>query len=146
THGLREAVREEISTKGRTPLAENLRSDPELVQRFYQEPLVIAAQLAQGEDRYTALRLISQRLYTVFRRNERPDSPILFKEAADLARWRERGAIEFLAEVGRPFEEGYRIDQFLVDLDPIHNFPLEKLKALAGEVHRRLAAHEWVEE
>jgi hypothetical protein len=80
------------------------------------------------------------------RRNEAPDTPIVLRHAEDVARWRERGAVEFLAEVGRSFESGYQVDVFLVDLDPQHGYPLEALRTLAGEVSRRLAGHEWVDE
>jgi hypothetical protein len=146
THGLREAVKEELEAKGRVPLAEPLRGEPDRMKRFYEQPLVVAAQLAQGQERYTALRMVHRRLYSVMRRNVAPDQPIVLKGAEDVAHWREQGAVEFLAEIGRPFEDGYKIDQFLVDLDPQHDYPLADLRRVAGEVLRRLARHEWVDE
>jgi DNA polymerase-1 len=145
THGLREAVKEELEAKGRVPLAGPLRGERDRVKRFYEYPLVIAAHLAQGEERYTALRMVHRRLYSVIRRNATPDQPIVLKTVKDVEQWRDQGAIEYLSEVGRPFEDGYKIDQFLVDLDPKNDYPLPDLKRLAGEVLRRLSRHEWVD-
>jgi len=144
-HGLRERIKDQLCSAQSIPLAESLRRDPGLIARYYGYPLVIAAQLAQGRDRYTAFRLAPKDRPTYLRRNAVRQKPIVVQEAGDLACWLDRGAVEVLAETGRAFADGYRMDRFFVDLDPRAGYALESLKSLALEALRRLEAHDWVE-
>jgi DNA polymerase I-like protein with 3'-5' exonuclease and polymerase domains len=145
THGLRERVREALAAHGRLPLAASLRADPSMIERFYGHPFVVAAQVAQGAGRYTALRVVHRRVYTVVRRNASSYVPIKIRNGGEFTHWREHGAVEFLAEVGSPVGEEYHADRMVVELDPRNDYPLEKLKAAASEVWRRLSAQEWVD-
>src|SRR5579884_4132442 len=144
-HGLRERIKDQLCNAQHLPLAESLRQDPGLIDRYYGYPLVIEAQLAYGRDRCTAFRVTLKNHRTRLRRNRTRDKPIVLQEAGDLAFWLSRGAVEVLAETGRAFADGYRFDGFFVDLDPHAGYPLESLKSLALEILRRLEAHDWVE-
>jgi hypothetical protein len=145
THGLAARVSEEIRTKTRVALAAPLRQDPGLSHRWYSDPAVQAALYAQGKGRYTAIKVLHRRLYTVFRRNQAPGQPIRLESPEDVAYWSARGAVEFLSEVGKVAGEAYLLDAFLIDMDTRYGFPLDDTKLLAEELCTRLANHEWAD-
>jgi hypothetical protein len=145
THGLRQRVREETLNSSRITLPENLRNDFSLVKRFYEHPFVMAAQLAQGKDRYTAMKVCYREAYTVLRRNHSPKNPIALNTEEDFAYWRDRGAVEFLSEIGHGSPE-YFVDRLFVDMDPKNGYPLDKLAHLAEVLLERMEAHDWVEQ
>lgn len=144
THGLAERVREELKRNGQLPLGELLRQDPSVVERFYARPEVIAAHVEQGRDRYTAFRMIHRGMYSVMRRNVRKDEPIELETEADFRHWRSQGAVEVLAEIGRYFDDEYRVDRLFVDVDPYNGYPLGEMKGLVREIAERFARHPWV--
>jgi DNA polymerase-1 len=155
THGLRERVRERLAAYDRLPLFESLIADPDLIRRYYSHPRIQEAQRAQGVGRYTALRLVHRRQYTVVRRNSEPSVPLRLRTTEEVAFWAANGAVEFLSEVGRTRRddrggreserEPYEVDAFRVDLLPRNGYSLEQVKQAAREVLRRLRAHDWTE-
>lgn len=147
TPGLVSRVREAFTEDRRKPLAEALRLEPALIARFYQHPFIRKAHLAQGRDgRYTALFRLHRDLCVVPWRNA-GGQPITVTTAAEYAEWLRLGAVEFLAETGKPFggRDDYRVDRLFVDLDPEHGYPLSSLRRVVRAVLRRLRAHEWVD-
>ena len=146
TPGLGQRIKTELESTPRSPIAEALRHSPDAIVSFYQNPLVKQAQILQGGGRYTGLKMSHRRAYAVIRRNSRKRVPIRIETDAHYEEWIEKGAVEFLSEVG--FFEGsqYYIDRFLTDLDPRNGFPMDRLRALALEIGDRFGSHEWVED
>jgi len=145
THRLAERVKEGLTKNGRQPLGEALPRDWSLADRFYKHPLVIAANLEQGKDRYTAFKIMHRMAYTVLKRNEPKFVPVSISTPEDIAEWRKRGAVEFWGEIGKPVGDEYHVDRLFVDLDPRNGFPLDDLKVVALEAYRRVSEHEWVD-
>ncbi len=144
TPGLATRVIENLTAKGRLPLAESVRSWS-LVEGFYRNPFIAAAHVAQGKFRYTALRMRHQRVYSIFRRNVTKGLPIQLENPEDLKNWVQRGSVEILAEIGRSGRDSYEVDAIFVDMDARQGYSLDALKRLAAEIMRRFAAHEWVD-
>ena len=56
--------------------------------------------------------------------------------------WRDKGAVEFLSEVGALDERAtYRVDRMFVDLDPRNDYLLEDLEILTSEIFQPLSQH-----
>ncbi|HVE78367.1 MAG TPA: DEAD/DEAH box helicase, partial [Gemmatimonadaceae bacterium] len=145
TYGLAARVVEELKETARRPLGDLLRADPELVANFYAHPLVARAQVLQGAGRFTALKVMHRRTYSVFRRNEKKGVPIRLKDEGDVGYWVDRGAVEFLGEVGVMGAHAYAVDRLLIDFDAHNGFDFDGLKEVTGEVYRRLRRHPWVD-
>lgn len=145
TYGLAVRVAEELKETARRPLGDLLRADPELVAKFYAHPLVARAHVFQGAGRFTALKVMHRRAYSIFRRNEKKGVPIRLKDAGDVGYWVDHGAVEFLSEVGVMELHAYAVDRLLIDFDSQNGFDFESLKEVAGEVYRRLRRHPWVD-
>jgi len=145
TPGLGQRIKKELDEKPRSPIAEHLRHFPTQINEYYANEIVRNVQIAQGYDRYTALKMSHRRAYTVMRRNISKRNPIKIDREEHYDDWVAKGAIEFLSEVGFVWNGQYYLDRFLVDLDPRNGFSLERLKALTLEIGKRLEVHQWTD-
>lgn len=145
TPGLGQRIKKELEEKPRSPISERLRHFPEEIRSFYDNEIVRSFQISQGFSRYTALRMSHRRAYSVMRRNISKRNPIVIEQEEQYNEWVEKGAIEFLSEVGVMVGGKYFLDRFLVDLDPRNEFSVSDLKALTVEIGKRLLLHSWTD-